>query len=316
MNPGPSKIIHIPALLEEVIHWLRPHPGGHYLDATVGLGGHAEEILKRSGPDGVLYGLDRDMEALRQAQSRLRGFGRRTRLIHGDFKDLEEIKKEQGIPELDGLLFDLGVSSLQLEVPERGFAFSHDGPLDMRMDQRQGLRAAELVNRLSERELADLLWKFGEERYARRIARRIVEFRKEGKISTTRQLAEIVQRAIPTRSGRPRIHPATRTFQALRIAINRELEGLERAIRVGVDLLRPGARVAVISYHSLEDRIVKQTLASLSDGPGGLLDSFGGGPAQERKLLVLSRRPITPQAAEIERNPRSRSAKLRVAERV
>jgi len=286
------------------------------LDATVGLGGHAEEILRQSSPDGILYGLDWDIEALRRARSRLQGFGRRAILIRGDFKDLAEIKAEQEISELDGLLFDLGLSALQLEVAERGFAFSRNGPLDMRMDQRMRLKAADLVNHLPEKELADLIWRFGEERYARRIARRIVEFRRKEKISSTGELAEIIQRAILPRSRDFRIHPATRTFQALRIAVNRELEGLEKAIQIGVDLLRPGGRVAVISYHSLEDRIVKQALFSLSRGCDCLPDGAACHRPKERRVSLLSRKPITPKATEVRSNPRSRSAKLRVAERI
>jgi len=316
MQSGPRKIIHIPVLLKEVRYWLRPHPGGRYLDATIGLGGHAEDILRESSPDGVLYGLDWDIEALRRARFRLKEFGSRATLIHGDFKDLAEIKEEQEILELDGLLFDLGLSALQLEVGERGFAFSRDGPLDMRMDQRMRIMAADLVNRLSEKELSNLLWRFGEERHARRIARRIVEFRKQEKISSTRQLGEIVQGAIPPKSRSLRIHPATRTFQALRIAVNRELEDLEKAIRIGVDLLRPGGRVAVISYHSLEDRIVKKALARLCQSCECLPDTSAPLCPKEPKVLLLVKSPITPGVEEVRSNPHSRSAKLRVAERI
>lgn len=316
MKSGSLEIHHLPVLLKEVIHWLRPQARGRYLDATVGLGGHAEEILRQSSPDGILYGLDWDLEALERARSRLQAFGSRLILIHGSFKDLEAVKEEHGIWELDGLLFDLGLSALHVEVAERGFAFSQNGPLDMRMDQRMSLKAAELVNDLPERELADLLWQFGEERYARRIARRIVELRKQERIAGTRQLAEIVQRAIPPRSRGLRIHPATRTFQALRIAVNRELEGLDRAIQSGVGLLRPGGRVAVITYHSLEDRIVKRTLLSLSRGPHCLPDTPTFIRAEEPTVSLLTKKPITPEATELNSNPRSRSAKLRVAERI
>ena len=310
------KIRHVPVLLEEVLCWLRPVPGGRYLDGTVGLGGHAEGILKESSPNGVLFGLDWDEEALHHARVRLEPFGERTFLIQGDFKDLAEIGKERGISELDGVLFDLGVSSLQLEVEERGFAFSRDGPLDMRMDRRLSLNAADLVSHLAEDDLADLIWRFGEEREAKRIARRIVQFRQKKEITRTQQLAEIVRQAVRSRSGRFRIHPATRTFQALRIAVNRELEGLEQAIRAAVDLLQSRGRIAVISYHSLEDRIVKQTLVSLSrhsgfSSPGEIRDA-----PEEPRVMRLSKKPITPKPAEVKGNPRCRSAKLRVAEKI
>lgn len=311
MEAFPSRIIHVPVLLEEVIRWLEPHPGGRYLDATVGLGGHAEEILKQSSPDGILYGLDWDSQALAVARLRLKPFSDRTILLHGSFKDLDRIAEEYGLSELDGLLFDLGLSALQLEDRERGFAFSRDGPLDMRMDRRLKLTASDLVNELSEKELACLLLEFGEERHARRIARRIVQARKKEKIVSTNQLAEIVRLSLPPRARHTRIHPATRTFQALRIAVNRELEGLDRSIQIGFGLLRSGGRMAIISYHSLEDRIVKRTLRSLSQS-GGLVDILAppGG-----KALVLTKKPVTPAAEEVVRNPRSRSAKLRVAEK-
>ena len=316
MNSGRPEIVHhVPVLLEEVLYWLRPHSGGRYLDATLGLGGHAEEILKGSSPAGLLYGLDWDQDALERAQSRLQIFGKRAILIHGDFKDLEEIRRRHRIPKLDGILFDLGLSALQLGVDERGFSFSREGPLDMRMDHRMRLRAADLVNRLSERDLAELIWKFGEERWSRRIARRIVEFRGKEEITSTRQLAEICERAIAPRYRTFRIHPATRTFQALRIAVNQELEGLEKAIRDGVDLLRAGGKAAIISYHSLEDRIVKQTLVSLSRGAELSSDASARFSPEKPKVLLLTKKPITPGAQEVEANPRSRSAKLRVAER-
>jgi 16S rRNA (cytosine1402-N4)-methyltransferase len=319
MRSGRPEIFHhVPVLLEEILYWLRPHSRGRYLDATVGLGGHAEAILRQSGPEGMLYGLDWDQEALDLARSRLRSFGERAVLIRGNFKDLEELRNRYQIPQLDGILYDLGLSALQVEASERGFSFSRNGPLDMRMDQRLSLKAADLVNHLSEKDLADLFWKFGEERWARRIARRMADVRKKEEIVSTAQLAEICVRAIPPKYRTFRIHPATRTFQALRIAVNRELEGLEGAVRTGVDLLRPGGRVAVISYHSLEDRIVKQVLIGLSKGVERSQDVSACTFASpgEPKVLVLTKKPVTPQDEEIEANPRSRSAKLRVAERV
>ena len=317
MSSGRVEIIrHTPVLLEEVLYWLRPHSGGRYLDATVGLGGHAEGILRGSSPDGLLYGFDWDQDALERARFCLQAFEGRAILIRGDFKDLKEIKEKHRILELDGILFDLGVSALQLEAGERGFSFSREGPLDMRMDQHLDLKAADLVNRLSEKELADLFWKWGEERWAKRIARKIVESREREEIASTRQLAEICLRAIPPRYRTYRIHPATRTFQALRIAVNRELEGLEEAIRAGVDLLRPEGRIAIIGYHSLEDRIAKRTLRSLSKRGGTSPDGSPQISPQEPQVLLLTKKPVTPRPQEVEANPRSRSAKLRVAERV
>lgn len=316
MRSDPSEIMHVPVLLQEVIEGLRPQSGGRYLDATIGLGGHAEQILIQSSPDGFLYGLDWDAEALEKARSRLNRFGNRVVLIHIDFKELDSIGEKEGLSGLDGLLFDLGLSSLQLESAERGFAFSRNGPLDMRMDQSSPLMAADLVNRLPERELADTIWRFGEERWARRIARRIAYVREKEEIASTRQLAEIITRAIPHSYPGLRIHPATRTFQALRIAVNRELEHLEQAIRNGIDLLRSGGRIAVISYHSLEDRIMKQTLLRLSHGcdcpPGSTVCLC----KKEPRVLLITKKPITPGEAELKANPRSRSAKLRIAEKV
>ncbi len=288
---------HAPVLRAEVLALLQPKPGGRYLDATVGLGGHAEAILQASEPTGTLLGIDRDGEALILAAERLAPFGLRVRLRQGRYEAMAElVSAEDGF---DGILFDLGASSLHLDSAARGFSFGREGPLDMRMDQSGGDTAADLVNRLPERELADLIFRWGEERWSRKIARAIVEARRQAPIRTTTTLADIVARAIPRGAWPRHIHPATRTFQALRIAVNEELTGLGPALEEAVDLLRPGGRIAAISFHSLEDRIVKQTWRQLA--------------ASERGR-ILTKRPVTPGEAEIAANPRARSAKLRAME--
>lgn len=289
---------HAPVLSAEVLALLQPGPGGRYLDATVGLGGHAEAILRASEPTGSLLGIDRDGEALALAAERLAPFGGRVRLLQGRYEALAELAGTEG--GFDGILFDLGASSLQLDSAARGFSFGREGPLDMRMDRRGGDTAADLVNRLTERELADLIFRWGEERWSRRIARAIVEARRREAVRTTTALADIVARAIPRAAWPRHIHPATRTFQALRVAVNEELTGLASALEGAVDLLRAGGRIAAISFHSLEDRIVKQTWRRL--------EASGRG-------RILTKRPLTPGEAEIAANPRARSAKLRAMER-
>jgi 16S rRNA (cytosine1402-N4)-methyltransferase len=290
---------HIPVLCSEVLALLRPGPGGRYLDATVGLGGHAEAVLQASHPDGTLLGIDCDAEALDRARERLAPFGPRVDLRPGRFEGLDVLAGADG--PFDAILFDLGASSLQLDTPERGFAFTREGPLDMRMDRQQGGTAADLVMALTEQELADLIYRWGEERWSRRIARAIVGARQRDAIRTTVDLAEIVARAIPRRRWPRHIHPATRTFQALRIAVNQELTGLGTALERAVALLAPAGRAAVISFQSLEDRIVKQTWRGL--------EAAG-------RVRVVTRRPLTAGEDEVSRNPRARSAKLRAAERV
>jgi len=290
---------HIPVLCSEVLALLRPRPGGRYLDATVGLGGHAEAILQASHPDGTLLGIDCDAEALDRTRERLAPFRPRVELRHGRFEVLEVLAGADG--PFDGILFDLGASSLQLDTPERGFAFTWEGPLDMRMDRQQGGTAADLIMALTEQELADLIYRWGEERWSRRIARAIVGARQREAIRTTGDLAEIVARTIPRRLWPRHIHPATRTFQALRIAVNEELTGLGTSLERAVDLLAPAGRAAVISFQSLEDRMVKQTWRGL--------EAAG-------RVRVLTKRPLTAGADEVGENPRARSAKLRVAERV
>ncbi len=277
---------------------MAPRPGGVYCDGTVGSGGHAEALLAASGPDGVLLGVDRDGEVLAVAAVRLRSFGERVRLIQGDYRELPALAHAATLGPFDGILLDLGVSSLQLDDPTRGFSFAREGPLDMRMDRAGGgSTAGELLGRLGERELVAILREYGEERWARRIAQVVVAARARGPIATTKELANLVARAIPRAAWPARIHPATRTFQALRIAVNRELAGLGQGLEAAASLLAAGGRLAVVSFHSLEDRAVKTTFRRLAVGQG---------------MTVLTRKPVTPGRAELAANPRGRSAKLRV----
>ncbi len=273
------------------------------MDCTVGYGGHAALILERSAPDGVFIGMDQDEAALRAAGERLRPYAGRVRLVRGNFQELKQQLCSIGVAEVDGVMFDLGVSSAQLDEPTRGFSFLTDGPLDMRMDQRAALTAASLVNDLPEQELADLIYRYGEERYSRRIARAIVRARAIHPLARTLELASVVRGSVPPPYRHGRIHCATRTFQALRIAVNRELDLLEGALRDAVGVLAPGGRLCVISFHSLEDRIAKQTFRALSRGEAPCLS-------------VLTKRPFVASEAERANNPRARSAKLRVAERL
>jgi 16S rRNA (cytosine1402-N4)-methyltransferase len=297
-------------LYRETLDVLQPRPAGRTIDATVGAGGHAAGILEATAPDGLLLGLDADPDALDLARARLARFGARAKLIHANFSNLEAIARREGFDEVDDVLFDLGLSSLQVDDPARGFSFRRDGPLDMRFDPSYGPSAADIVNTLPERELADLLWRYGEERAARRVARAIVASRP---IERTGQLAGIVARVV---CGRPGLHPATRTFQALRIAVNQELDALERALPQAVNLLRPGGRLAVISFHSLEDRRVKDFFRQESRDCICPPDLPMCTCHHRATLKPVTRRPIEPSADEVNRNPRSRSAKLRVAERL
>lgn len=294
---------HEPVLVEEILFWLQCKPGGVYVDCTLGYAGLAARLLDRTAPDGILVGIDRDAAALAESQMRLREVAHRVHFRHGNFCDLKALIMGSGVSRVDGVIFDLGVSSPQLDRAERGFSFREDGPLDMRMDQREGRTAADLVRDLPETELADLIYQLGEERYSRRIARAIVQARMQGVIGTTWQLAAVVGRAVPASYRHGRIHCATRTFQALRIAVNRELDVLEPALRDAVDILAPGGRVCAVSFHSLEDRIVKHTFRSLANG-------------SEASVRVLTKKPVIASESERSRNPRSRSAKLRVVERI
>lgn len=292
------EIQHLPVLLEETMDLLAVNASGLWVDGTLGLGGHAQEMLRRSAPTGRLLGVDRDAQALAVARERLAAFEGRTRFVQADYRALPELLQGEA-PR--GVLLDLGVSSLQLDDAERGFSFRNDGPLDMRMDPSRGPTAADLVNRLPERALADLIFKFGEERASRRVARGIVWAREREPLRTTGQLAAVVRRSLarPGRRGHG-IDPATRTFQALRIAVNGELEGLGECLRALAHTLAPGGRLAVIAFHSLEDRVVKEAFRDLA------------GPA----FRVLTRKPVRPGPEEEQRNPRARSARLRALEKV
>jgi 16S rRNA (cytosine1402-N4)-methyltransferase len=291
--------VHEPVMTAETIALLDPSRGGLFVDCTVGLGGHARVLLEAGA--SRLLGLDRDPEALKIARERLEGFGDRVELVHADYRELGRVLDDRGVRGVDGALADLGVSSMQLDAEGRGFSFRRDEPLDMRMDQSQGPTAAGLLDQVGEEELANLIFEFGEERYSRRIARAIVDARRRGSITTTGQLAQIVRRAVPRR-GHQRIDPATRTFQAIRIWVNRELDQLEAFVVEACGRLLAGARFAVITFHSLEDRIVKHAFRALAQG--------------RMTLRILTKRPIVPGDSELDRNPRARSAKLRAVERL
>jgi 16S rRNA (cytosine1402-N4)-methyltransferase len=291
---------HLPVLTAEVMEQLQPGQGGVFVDCTIGLGGHSSALLAAGA--GRIIGLDRDRDALDRARATLAPWLERVELVHADYRSLDAVLDGLGVRLVDGTLADLGVSSMQLEDPGRGFSFQRNEPLDMRMDRSGGETAADLLARSSEVELADAIFQYGEERYSRRIARALIAARRQAPIDTTGQLAAIVRRAIPRR-GLMRLDPATRTFQAFRIWVNRELEGLDRFLEAASRRLRSGARLVVITFHSLEDRIVKHTFRSLAQ-PG------------VARLNVLTRKPIVPTAEEVQRNPRARSAKLRAAERV
>ncbi len=308
--------VHVPVLLRETLALLDPQPGGVYVDCTVGLGGHAAAILEHMEGRGLLLGIDRDALALAEAGAALAPFRPQVILVRSDFGRLREILERLALTAVDGILFDLGVSSLQLEAPGRGFSYWRDEPLDMRMDLTQPVSARHLVNGLTEAELAGLIREYGEERWAARIARFIVEARRRQPIETTGQLVEIVKEAVPAPARRTGGHPARRTFQALRIAVNRELELLEAALAQAVEALRPGGRVAVISFHSLEDRLVKQTFRRLAAAcvcpPEAPTCTCRATPL----VRVLTPQPVVPQPEEVGVNPRARSARLRAAERL
>jgi 16S rRNA (cytosine1402-N4)-methyltransferase len=292
---------HTPVLLQEVINFLDPMPGKLIIDATIGSAGHAEKILEKITPCGMLIGIDRDSESLRIAHKRLRSLDGSFKLVNRNFSNLKHIMQDLEIGEIDGILFDLGISSIQLEAGERGFSIKNKGPLDMRMDRSQGLTAKDLVNKLTEFELTSLIREFGEERYHRRIAKAIVNARAKKKIETTAELAEIISKCVPRRRIPERIHPATRTFQALRIRVNDELTALEDALTQTPRILKKGGRLCVISFHSLEDRIVKNIFKEFN---------------KEGIFEILTEKPITAKEKEVLSNPRARSAKLRAAQKI
>ncbi len=308
-------IDHTPVLRDEVVRLLAPRPDGVIVDGTVGLGGHAEALLE-AGPSGRLIGIDRDPEALTRAHGRLARFGSRVSLVHGDYRDLERLLDGLGVDRIAGLLLDLGLSSLQLDDASRGFSFRLDGPLDMRADPTDGATAAEWIASAPRAEIAEVLAGYGEERYAGRIARAIDEARRREPIATTASLAAIVRAAVPASYRRGRIDPATRTFQAIRIRVNDELDALEGGLRAGFDRLAHGGVLVVVSFHSLEDRIVKRFFREKAADcvcPPELPECVCD---KRVEAEVLTKRPVTPTPAEIEANPRARSAKLRAARKV
>jgi 16S rRNA (cytosine1402-N4)-methyltransferase len=307
-----STFHHLSVLPEEVIRFLDPMDGRTYLDGTLGGGGHSSLILEKA-PGAFLIGIDRDQTALTAATARLAAYGDHVRLLHGNFADIAGHLGGIGITELDGFILDLGVSSHQLDTRERGFSFQQDAPLDMRMDRSSGAMAADLVNKLPEAELERIIDDYGEERWAKRIASFIVKERAESPITTTFRLVDIIKGAVPKAKWDERIHPATRTFQALRIAVNSELESLEQGMRAALDLLKPGGRGVIISFHSLEDRIVKHIFKEYAEGctcPRQLPICVCGNLP---RVKILTSRPVSATAAETDNNPRARSAKLRAA---
>jgi len=293
----PEEQIHRSVLLDECMRFLNPQPGGIYVDGTLGLGGHSKEILARSGPDSRVIAFEWDETALSRSTERLRAYADRLQLVRRNFAELATGLDELGVREIDGLLIDIGLSSLQLDMGERGFSFQRDEILDMRMDNRSTTSAQDILAKCSEKELADIFYYYGEERQARPIAAAICESRVQKKIESTKQLVSIVAHAVPKRFHPKKIHVATKVFQALRIAVNTELENLAKILDDGVRFLKPGARFCVISFHSLEDRIVKRKFKN------------------NEELEVLTTKPVVPSAKEVAENPRSRSARLRVAQK-
>jgi 16S rRNA (cytosine1402-N4)-methyltransferase len=307
---------HRTVLLDRTIEYLKVVPGGVYVDCTLGGGGHSLEILKRLGEKGRLIGIDRDQNAIKAAGERLASFSDKAVLVHGNFRDIRRIVHGIGITAVDGVVMDLGVSSHQLDQRERGFSYMQDAPLDMRMDRQQSLTAMEVVNTYSEADIARVISGYGEERWARRIAAFIVREREKAPIKTTGQLVDIIKAAIPASARRKGPHPAKRTFQALRIEVNDELGILERAVKDGVDLLKSGGRICVITFHSLEDRKIKNIFRELENPctcpPKAPACVCGKKPV----IRVVTRKPVVPDKEEIQQNPRARSAGLRVAEKL
>ena len=293
--------MHQSVLLNEVLEWLDPRPGSTVVDGTVGAAGHARAILEWLGAQGRLIGFDKDPLALEEAQKVLTHFGEKVMLINDDFRNLAVQLRQRQIHAVDGILLDLGVSSMQLDHPGRGFSFQAEGPLDMRMDPAQALTAKEIVNTYPKNRLQELLWKYGEERFAKRIAERVVDTRSKRRIETTKELESIIYQAVPAFYRHGRIHPATRSFQALRIAVNDEVKALQELLAQAVALLASHGRLVIISFHSLEDREVKTAFKRFSE---------------EKKGRILTKKPVTPSQREIDENPRSRSAKLRAFERL
>ncbi len=315
---GPAEdnaALHVPVLLQECLDGLNIRPDGIYLDGTLGLGGHSAAIAAKL-TTGRLIGIDRDETAIRRAGERLEPFGDRVTLVHGRFSELDSILDGLGIPAVDGMLFDLGVSSPQLDEAERGFSYRLDAPLDMRMDRSGGITAADVVNGYAEEELSRILFTYGEERYARRISAAIVKERSHAPIETTERLVEIIRSAMPAAALREKQHPAKRSFQAIRIEVNGELQEVEQLMRVAPARLKPGGRLCVISFHSLEDRLIKQGIAAREHGCTCPREAPVCTCGFVQTLRSVNRKPILPAPAECAGNPRARSARLRVAERV
>jgi 16S rRNA (cytosine1402-N4)-methyltransferase len=313
-----TAVRHRPVMLDRCMELLRPRPGGVYLDATLGLGGHAERLLRDSDPGGRVIGLDRDPAALELARERLAPLaGERLLSFAASFADLAEVAAEAGVERVDGVLYDLGVSSLQLDEAERGFSYRVDVPLDMRMDPTGGPTAADVLNSYPRAELARVFREYGEERFAARIARFVEESRRRAPIRTTGELVDLIKAAIPAAARRRGPHPARRVFQALRIEVNDELTALAESLPQAIDLLAPGGRVVVLAYHSLEDRIVKRAFVAAATGREGALSPLAPPvPPSPPRLAILTRRPETPSADEVADNPRAESAKLRAAEKL
>jgi 16S rRNA (cytosine1402-N4)-methyltransferase len=310
--------IHQPVLLREMMEYLVPQNGDVFVDGTLGMGGAASLAAKAVAPDGLFIGLDKDSESLDVARKNLNEIKGKKELIHADFRNMKDVLAQLGIPQADKIFLDLGISSYQLDQETRGFSFDREGPLDMRMDRSQGLTAAEVINQFPEKELADLIYFYGEERYARRIARRLVYLRETKPFETTKDLAEAVKGTLrgTVKTGHSRIHPATRTFQALRIYVNQELDSLEMFLKEFISILKPGGRIGIISFHSLEDRLVKTAFKReagqcVCDAPVELCQC----PRIEN-IRLITRKPVVPKEDETEANPRARSAKFRVAERL
>ena len=307
---------HIPAMLAEVIGWLSPKPGNIFADGTVGGSGHAAAICKAIAPDGIFIGLDQDRDAIDNANRVLKDFKTTVHLFHGNFVEMPAFLSQINIPAVDGILLDLGISFHHVAASGRGFSFTRDEPLDMRMDTRSPVNARELVNHLDEAELRRLFQRYGEERWAGRIARKVVLERKRNTIDSSKQLADIVCQAVPKAAWRPGFHPATRIFMALRIAVNKELERLEQFLDTGVDYLKPGGRICVLSFHSLEDRIVKQRFRALENPCTCPPDLPACACGLKPILKVLTKKAGRPTAEEVAANPMARSTRLRAAEKL
>jgi len=293
--------LHKPVMLEEILGYLQLKSGMTVVDATIGVGGHSEKILKKILPGGRLIGVDRDKESLEISKEKLKKFSESCSFVHDNFFNIDKILSSLNVKEVDGVLLDLGISSFQLDNAQRGFSFAKEGPLDMRMDRDSHISAFDLINNLTQDEISSILWRFGQERFSNRIARRVVNYRKGAMINSTQELANIVLKAVPYHRSHYRIHPATRTFQALRIAVNRELEFLEIFLNKVSSFMKAGGRICVLSFHSLEDRIVKVKFREL---------------AKQDCFKLVFKKPLVPTKEEVQDNPRSRSAKFRSLERV